>query len=408
MIWLRLFVPAFVLTFGFALAARAQSKENALGKTDLFLPGDGGVSLFRIPGIVVTTKGTVLAYAEARRSVRGDWGEIEVHLKRSLDSGKTWLPTQHIAHQGPRLLAPEDRRSKMLEPQQQTVGNPVAIVDLKTGVVHFLYCVNYARCFYMKSDDEGATWSAPIEITATFEAFKPDYNWNVLATGPGHGIQLKTGRLVVPIWLAAGQNGAHHPSAMGTIYSDDHGKTWQRGAIAIANSKEIPDPNETSIAELSDGRVSLNIRSHVKSNRRLLMTSADGASNWTEPQAHEELWEPICFGSSLNLTAPDGKPALLFCNPRNLDVKQGQARPGQGRLRQNLSLHLSRDDGKTWPYIKTIEAEGSGYSDLAALPDGTILIFYERGPQDKPQNSIGRLTVARVPFGWVAENSKAN
>ena len=104
-----------------------------------------------------------------------------------------------------------------------------------------------------------------------------------------------------------------------------------------------------------------------------------------------------------NFTAPDGKPALLFCNPRNLDVKSGEPKSGQGRLRQNLSLHLSRDDGNTWPHIKTIEAEGSGYSDLAALPDGTILVLYERGPQDKPQNSVGRLTIARVPFDWIVK-----
>ena len=382
----------------FAISSRAEDKMT-IEKTDLFSPGDNGVNLFRIPGIVVTPKGTVLAYCEARRSPKGDWGEIEVHLRRSLDGGKTWLPIQHIAHSGARLPVPEDRLGKMAKPDEQTVNNPVAIVD-KSGVVHFLYCINYARCFYMKSADEGASWSEPVEITATFDAFKSDYTWNVLATGPGHGIQLRSGRLVVPIWLAAGKNGAHHPSAMGTIYSDDSGKTWQRGAIAIANSPEIPDPNETSIAALSDGRVLLNVRSHIKSNRRLLMTSIDGATNWSNPEPHDELWEPICFGSSFSFTAPDGKAALLFCNPRSLDVKQGEAKPGQSRLRQNVSLYLSRDDGKTWPKIKTIEPLGSGYSDLAALPDGTILVFYERGPQDNPNYSIGRLTIAKVPFEW--------
>lgn len=403
MMWWRLVLPVFVLVIGFALAVRAERKEEPLEKTDLFLPGDSNVNLYRIPGIVATAKGTILAYCEARRNPRGDWGEIEVHLRRSVDSGKTWMPVQHIAHKGVRLPVPEDRVGKMSKPDEQTVNNPVAIVDKKNGLVHFLYCVNYARCFYMSSNDEGATWSEPVEITSTFEAFKADYNWSVLATGPGHGIQLKNGRLVVPIWLASGKNGAHHPSAMSTIYSDDHGKAWQRGAIAIANSPEIPDPNETSIAELSDGRVLLNVRSHVKSNRRLLLTSTDGASNWSEPQAHQDLWEPICFGSSLSFIAPNDKPALLFCNPRNLNVKQGEAKPGQGRLRQNLSLHLSRDDGNTWPQIKTVEAEGSGYSDLAALPDGTILVFYERGPQDKPQNSVGRLTIAHLPFDWLAK-----
>jgi sialidase-1 len=396
----RLLIPISLAMIAFASVAHADSKVLP-EQTDLFVTGDNGVNLFRIPGIVVTPKGTILAYCEARRSPKGDWGEIEVHLRRSTDDGKTWLPIQHIAHLGARLPVPEDRLDKMAKPDDQTVNNPVAIVDTQRNLVHFLYCVDYARCFYMRSADEGATWSGPVEITATFDAFKPDYNWNVLATGPGHGIQLRSGRLVVPIWLAAGKSGAHHPSDMGTIFSDDGGQTWLRGAIAIANSPEIPDPNETSVAELSDGRVMLNVRSHVLSNRRLLMTSPDGATNWTKPEPHEQLWEPICFGSSLNMTAPDGKSALLFCNPHNLDMKQGEAKPGQGRLRQNVSLYLSRDDGKTWPIIKTIESEGSGYSDLAALPDGTILVFYERGPEGKPGDYAGRLTVAKVPFDWL-------
>lgn len=381
----------------------ANEGKIMLEKTDLFTPGDGGVPLFRIPGIVVTPKGTILAYCEARRSVKGDWGEIEVQMRRSLDGGKTWLPMQHIAHHGPRLTVPADRVGKMGTPDDQTAGNPVAIVDKNSSAVHLLYCVDYARCFYIRSADDGESWTAPVEVTATFDEFRRDYAWNVLATGPGHGIQLKNGRLIVPIWLAAGRNGAHHPSAMGTIYSDDSGQTWQRGDIAIANSPDIPDPNETSIAELSDGRVLLNVRSHIKANRRLLMTSSDGATKWSKPTAHDSLWEPICFGSSFSFRAPDGQHALLFCNPHNLEVKTGEGKPGEGRLRKNLSLYLSRDDGQTWPILKSIEPSGSGYSDLAALPDGTILVFYERGPQNKTDNSVGRLTLAKVPFAWLTD-----
>ncbi|TDU70592.1 sialidase-1 [Prosthecobacter fusiformis] len=296
---------------------------------------------------------------------------------------------QHIAHHGER--AEGNPRKKEGGEKEQTVNNPVAIVDAN-GTIHFLYCLNYARCFYMSSTDDGLTFSEPREITAAFEGFKPRCPWNVLATGPGHGIQIKSGRLVVPVWLAYGSKpGDHAPSMAGTLYSDDHGATWKAGDIAVPNEGEFANPNETTLAILSDGSVILNTRSVSKASRRLVTVSADGATGWSQPRFDDSLWEPICMGS---LTALPQKPGtLIFANPHMLKLDaEGKPVPGGRGLRENLTIKLSRDDGQTWIASKTLEAGKSAYSDLTVLSDGTILCFYERD---------SRLTAARFNEAWV-------
>lgn len=380
-----------LLFLTFLLATQVFSAEPVLEKADLFTGGEGGSALYRIPGIVVTTKGTALAYCEARRKSGSDWGEIEVHLRRSEDGGKTWSPPIRIAHQGSRIEG-NPHKQDAEGTREQTVNNPVAIVD-RDGSVHFLYCINYARCFYMRSKDDGRTFSEPVEITSAFEAFRPRCPWKVLATGPGHGIQLKGGRLVVPIWLAYGEHpGAHAPSMAGTIYSDDHGATWQAGDIAMPNEGSVKDPNESTVAELSDGRVMLNSRSVSTANRRLVSISPDGGTGWSTPTFDDSLWEPICMGSLISWPSRPG--TLLFSNPHSLELgPDGKPLPGGRGKRRNLTIKLSRDDGSTWPISQTLEEGGSAYSDLALLPDGIILCFYER---DK------RLTLARFNLEWLS------
>lgn len=354
------------------LGSSLPAAEPVIERSDVFPPGFNGIVRYRIPGLVVTAKGTVLAYCEARKNDSKDWGEIEVHLRRSTDGGRTWLPPQHIAHLSERIEG--NPRKAVGGEHEQTVNNPVAIVDRETGAIEFLYCVNYARCFSIRSTDDGVSWSRPTEITQSFEPFRKHYPWKVIATGPGHGIQLKNGRLMVPIWLAWGGNGDHAPSACGTIFSDDHGKTWQAGDIAIPNAGAFGNPNESILATLSDDRVIMISRNESRPNRKLVTFSTDGATGWSQPEFHTDLWEPRCMAGLL--THSSG--VLLFSNPRTLPLDaNGREIPNGRGKRENLSVRLSRDDGKTWPVSKPLETGPSAYSDLAEMPDGTVLCLCE-------------------------------
>jgi len=404
--------PSHALALGFSLAALLVGRsplaaEPRLEKTALFSAGELDYKLFRIPGIIVTSRGTLLAYCEARRSDRGDWGTIDVLLRRSSDGGRSWTAPQHVAHHGPRVPKnPVALAQKLALESDQTVNNPVAFAD-RDGTVHFLYCVEYARCFAMHSSDEGATWSEPVDITATFERFRPDYDWKVIATGPGHGIQLRSGRLLVPVWMSTGTGGhAHRPSVTATIYSDDHGRTWQRSEVAVPNTDEFIFPNETAAVELADGRVMLNVRTESRANRRLITTSPDGATGWSRPVFHDELLEPICMASMvrLSLSPPSDRNRLLFSNPDTLDPAPGQkAIPGKSRVRKNVSVKLSYDEGQTWPVTKRLEDGLSGYSDLAVGPDGTIHCLYEASSTDGTIYRTRRLTLASFNLEWLTE-----
>ena len=376
------------LLFLFA-AGTALRAAPLLETSDVFPAKMAGIERYRIPGVVVTPKGTVLAYCEARRNNSSDWGEIEIHLRRSTDGGKTWGPGKQIAHVGARLEG--NPRKAAGGEREQTVNNPVAIVDRTTGAIEFVYCVNYARAFAMRSTDDGVTWSAPVDITATFEPFRAKYDWKVIATGPGHGLQLKSGRLVVPIWLAYGKTGDHKPSAAATIVSDDHGRTWKAGDIALPNEGAFGDPNETMITTLSDGRVLLVARNVSKANRKLVSVSGDGATGWSTPRFHEQLWEPVCMAS---IVAHPSQPGTqIYSAPHTLgrDAAGKEIPAGRGK-RENLSIKLSRDDGKTWAVNKTLEAGPSAYSDLAVLPDGTVLCLYEKGTD---------IVAARFNLDWL-------
>ena len=400
-----------------ALLLSALAADPDIQKIDLFESGAEGYKLYRIPGIVVSPRGTVLAYCEARKNDSGDWGPIDVLLRRSRDGGVTWLPRQQLVHlEGELPMNPVAAAQKLDKPGDNTVNNPVAIVDYETGAIHFLYCLEYMRCFFMSSTDDGETWSNPVEITKVFDEFRPEYDWKVLATGPSHGIQLTTGsskgRLVVPVWLSLGTGGhAHRPSVATTIYSDDHGRTWRRGDLAVPNTSEFINPNESIVVQLADGRVMLNSRTESKRHRRLVTLSPNGATNWSTPHFDDALLEPICMAGIVRVReATEARPGLIaFSNPHNLKRKDGKEVEGRGRDRVNVSIKVSDDEGQTWSADRVLEEGFSGYSDLAALPDGTILCFYERGATDnKNIYRTGRLTVARFREDWVRGGQDRN
>ena len=388
------------------MASQSHAAAPLLEKVDIFEAGKDGYALYRIPGIVVTKKGTVLAYCEARRTGKSDWDTIDIMLKRSTDGGKTWDAMRKIADvPGPKTKNPVALAQKLANTNDVTYNNATAITD-KDGTVHFLFCLEYCRAFYMQSKDEGLTWTVPVEITSAFDKFRPEYDWKVIATGPAHGIQLKKGRLVVPIWMSTGTGGhAHRPSAVSVVYSDDHGKTWHRGDMVVKDP-ELKNPSETIVVELADGSTMLNIRSESKEHRRAISISKDGATGWSKLKFDDALLEPICMASILRISEPKsgGKNRILFANPNNLTRKDGKEKPEMSRDRINVSVKLTYDEGKTWPVTKLLEDGFSGYSDMAITPDGTILCFYERGSTDgKNIYKTGLLTVARFNLEWLTE-----
>jgi sialidase-1 len=400
--WLRLF-PALV---AFAVAGSARA-EPAFEQADVFRAGEGGYALYRIPGVVVTPKGTVLVYCEARASERGDWGRTDILLRRSADGGRTWDAARKVAAPPPDARKnPVAVAQNLGKPGEITMNNPVAVVNRQAGTVHFLYCVEYARCFYTRSDDDGRTWAEPVEITSVFDQFRPEYDWKVIAAGPGHGIQLRSGRIVIPVWMSTGAGGhAHRPSCVATVYSDDDGRTWRRGEIVV-NHPDLTNPSETVAVELSDGRVMLNIRHEGKPGEpgpngttwRAVSISPDGATNWSPVRLDKSLPEPVCMAGLARWDGPNegSKGSILFSNPHNVT----------GRERKNLTVKLSEDAGTTWAFARTIEPGTAGYSDLAAGPDGTVFCFYERGASADDPARRRSLSLARFNLEWVKQGAQ--
>lgn len=396
-------VAAFVLAASFCFG-----EAPSLEKSQLFAGGEGGYKLYRIPGVVVTKRGTVLVYCEGRRKTGGDWDTIDILLRRSTDGGKTFSPPVVVAHvDGEIHRNPVAIERKQGQPDDVTYNNPVAIAD-KNGTVHFLFCLEYMRVFYMASQDDGQTFSKPVEITGAFDSLRPDYAWRVVATGPGHGIQLSNGRLIVPSWVALGKTGnGHGPASNTTIYSDNHGKTWRTRGLAIPDSTGFEGANETAAVELADGRVMLNARLPTTENRRVITVSNDGERNWSAPHYQADLQDPICMAGLLRYSTikHGGKNRLLFSNPDNLT--RADRKEIASKDRKNVTVRISYDEGASWPIKRSLEPGPSGYSDLAVLPDGTILCFYEAS-RNGSGGAAERLVLARFNLEWLTNGQDSS
>lgn len=372
-----------------ALPACAAPAEPT--KADLFVSGQGGYAFYRIPGIVVTARGTVLAYCEARRDSQSDWSTMDILLRRSTDGGRTWDAPRRIGEvPNPGAENPLAVAAKAGLPAGPTYNNPVAIAA-RDGTVHFLFCLEYMRCFHMRSTDDGRTFSAPVEITPVFAGWRSEYDWKIVSVGLGYGIELGNGRLLATVRLALGsERHLLRPTVASTVFSDDGGRTWQRGELAVRNTPETVNPNEPIVAELSDGRVMMNVRNESAPKRRLVTVSPDGATRWSAPRFDPALLDSGMMASLLRVPPPAGepRPLLLFANTHH------------EKERRNLTVKLSRDDGAAWPSQRTLEPGPSAYCDLAVLPAGDVLCFYERG---SPDGTVlyGRLTVARFGLSWL-------
>jgi len=340
--------------------AVAKARELLQDSSTVFAPVSGQYTSMRIPALVVTKKGTLLAFCEGRINSANDYGDMDILMRRSIDGGNTWEAIKVVA-------AHKDGKP---------TSNPTPVVDSK-GVIHLLYQRDYSSAYQILSNDDGKTWSQAEDITYVFEKFKPTYPWKVLAPGPGHALQLANGRIVVPVWMANPEkmeaNRAHRPSCIATIYSDDFGKTWNNGEIIADNNPDFVNPSESMAVQLHDGRVMMNIRTETSVHLRGVSYSPNGGSNWTKPSFNKGLYEPVCMASIISLKEKnkDGSHLLLFVNPDSEGINTKTPR-------QNLTAKISKDEGETWTVKKVLDSGFSGYSDIATGPDGKIYCLYEK------------------------------
>lgn len=342
------------------ICANASRAEDGFQQVDVFQSGTEGYHTYRIPGVVLTNKNTLLALCEGRKTGRSDHGDLDLMLRRSTDGGKTWEPMQRVYEEG--------------GTDKITIGNPCPVVDRSTGTVWLPFCRNNDRVFMTHSSDDGRTWAKPVEITEDVK--KADWDW--YATGPGHGIQLSSGRLLIPCdhrdtsdtkdksWKASGHSHV--------FYSDDHGKTWQLGGVTERGM------NECEVVELADKSLLLSMRNYFGNSQRAFAVSNDAGLTWSKPQHHEQVYCPTCQSSIHRYSL----------EPKNIILYSGPGGPG----RSHMTIRLSYDEGKTWPVAKVLYEGSSAYSDLVVLPDGTIGCLYER-------DNYGKITFARFPLDWL-------
>jgi len=361
------------------LASGAWGAEPRIGpdnQLDVFVSGTEGYKTFRIPAIVVSKKGTVLAFCEGRVSGRGDSGNIDMLVKRSTDGGETFGPLQVV-----------------WDKEKDTCGNCCPVVDRKTGTIHLLMTWNRGddhegaiiarksqdvrRPFICSSTDDGKTWSKPRDLSETCR----EADWGWYATGPGVAIQVQRGkykgRLVCPA-NHSNKKYADHPYGSHVIYSDDGGKSWRR-------SEPIrPGCNESQVVELADGTLMMNMRAYKPRGARAISLSKDGGATWSKITFQKDLPEPTCQASLLRYTtkADGGANRLLFANPP------------QSRGRHGITVKLSYDEGKTWGVSRMIYKGSSAYSCLVKLPDKSIGLLYER-------DGYGKITLARFTLDWL-------
>jgi len=343
------------------------ASTDGLEQIDVFISGAEGCHTYRIPAVVVSKKGTLLAFCEGRRKSRADHGDIDLVLKRSFDGGKTWGKMQVVWDDG-----------------ANTIGNPCPVVDQLTGTIWLPFTRNNDRVFVTNSTDDAATWARPVEITRHVK--RPKWTW--YATGPGHGIQLASGRLLIPCDhrdpTLPPPRGRQDITRSHVVYSDDHGATWKLGGILARRT------NECEAVEMADASIYLNMRNNFGKNRRACAWSKDGGETWSDVEFDQTLISPVCQASVVRYTDAKAhdRNRVLFSNPAST-------------RRERMTVRISYDECKTWSAGKVLHLGPAAYSDLSVAPGMTICCLYERG--DK--HAYEKITLARFGLAWLTDGA---
>jgi len=346
-----------------------------LTHTDVFVSGKDGYHTYRIPAIETAPDGSLIAFAEARKYNAGDPGlgnqDIDLVYKRSTNNGATWSAMTILEDPG----------------ELWSAANPATLVDRTNGRVWVIYLraqpgrstdtarpgTDDLQTLARWSDDNGGSWSQPLDLTATARDLK-DPVWRASVPGPGGAIQTRTGRLLAPMWKT--------PFGTFAIYSDDHGHTWQRGQFVPGTQ----GGDECQVVELADGRILMDIRQETGSNR-WLAESTDGGATWGQPRPGLAITPVACAIKRFTLQSASGdRNRLLWTGPSRLE-------------RKRLRILTSYDEGKTFTRERLVSDDYAAYSDLTMLQDQTVGVLWERGV-DRGYQFI---TFTRLNRAWLGE-----
>ncbi len=383
--------PSFLLAVAYCAIGSALPDIRAAEpeSTIVFAAGENGYASIRIPSLLATRRGTLLAIAEGR-AAEADQAANQIILKRSTDNGRSWGPLQVIARDG-----------------KNSLNNPCAVEDLPSGRI-LLMVQSYPegrmefngrlkpgikgsdieRNYMFTSDDDGASWTGLKDITDTTKAADAI----TIAGGPGIGIQLQhgphRGRLIMPFNQRVGTFWD-----VRAVFSDDHGATWRLGEVipgargVNAKGRATSMVNEVQMVELEDGTVRMNCRRADDKPYRKTAVSRDGGKSWSKVEQVEELPDPACMGSILRYGFASG-------GSRGRIIYSGPEGPG----RRNGILRVSYDDGQTWPQSSlTFPASPFAYSCLARLHGGSIGILYETGKK----KAYETISFSRFTLEWL-------
>ena len=349
----------------------------------VFISGTEGHKSYRIPAIISLPNGNLLAFAEGRVQGAGDFGDINIVVKRSADKGKTWSELQTV-----------------IDYNDLQAGNPAPVVDLTDpaypqGRIFLFYNtgnnhegeirkgMGLREVWYKTSADGGLNWSEPVNITAQVHrpnqpqvnaAYNFTEDWRSYANTPGHALQFTTGTYKGRIFVAANHSaGDPQPDfqdyqAHG-FYTDDHGQNFKLSATV-----NLPGSNESTATELSGNKLMMNSRNQKGDVRaRIVSVSSNGGATWDSTGFDHTLIDPVNQGSLLTVGKKNGKNIIAFSNAADT------------RNRDNLTLRLSQDEGKTW-YKNIIvdkstaasQLDFTAYSDLVYISKKEIGVLYER------------------------------